>query len=128
MARTILWVYVFILCLSAGLWFFGEQLAIPAIADKSLPLDELADGYNSTVLGYEGGAGFNPVFLFGDYGKSITEFLNIIFGGYLYKMLLLFGFAQSFITGMVVITGFLVVGTLIYLVSGRQYNATLHPC
>ena len=120
LARSVIWIYVFVLCLSVGLWWFGNQFNIPAIADKSLPLDELADDYNATSQTYAGGAGFNPAFIFGDFPKAITDFMSIIFGGYLYKTLLLFGFPGDLVTGLTALTGFLVVGSLVYLVSGRS--------
>lgn len=119
LARSVVWIYVFVLCLSVGLWWLGNQFSIPAIADKSLPLEQLAESYNTTSQTYAGGAGFNPSFIFGDFPKAITEFMSIVTGGYLYKIMLLFGFPGDLVTGMQALTGFMVIGSLIYLVSGR---------
>lgn len=121
-------VYFFFLCISAGFWYFGKELENSGIVTegnnpilgRSLDFDEVNTGFNSTAAGYEGGAGFNPSFIFGDFGKGITEFMNIVSGGYVLQMMTKLGFPQSFQTIMqVLVMGFGAIGALVYYISGR---------
>jgi hypothetical protein len=121
-------VYLFFLCVSAGFWYFGVELQRagvftegnnPAI-DRSLNFTTLNNNFNSTAEGYEGGAGFNPAFIFGDFGKAITEFMNVVTGGYAVQMLGKLGFPESMQTIVqTIVVGFGSIGALIYLISGR---------
>lgn len=109
---------LFVICISGGMWFFGSELGITAIADRSLDMDALTNSFNATAQDYQTDP-FNAIFIFGDFGRAITEFLNIVSGGYIFSMMGLFGFAQSFITGVQVAFGLGVIMTLVYLISGR---------
>jgi hypothetical protein len=62
---------------------------------------------------------FNIAFIFGDFGRAVTEFMKVVTSGYVFDMMGLFGFPQSFITGVQVVFSLGVIMTLIYLISGR---------
>lgn len=109
---------LFVICISAAMWFFGQELGIPDVEDRSLNMEGLEDSFNATAQTYRTG-GFDPIFIFGDFQKAITQFLDIVSGGYVFDMMALFGFAQSFVVGIQVIFGLGVIATLIYLISGR---------
>jgi len=116
--RIVLSIEMFIMCISCGMWFFGEQLNMTTIKNMSLPLETLASNFNATVLGYETNP-YNPAFIFGDFGRAITQFMQIVSGNYVFNIMGLFGMPISFIVGVSVIYFFAVLGTLIYLISGR---------
>lgn len=109
---------LFVICISGAMWFFGHELGVQAISDHSLDLENLETSFNNTAQTYR----TNPWdfrFIFGNFLQGITEFLNVVSGGYIFDMMALFGFAESFVTGVQVIFGLGVIFTLIYLASGR---------
>lgn len=109
---------LFVMCISTGFWFFGEQLNMSTIKHYSLNITTLNRSFNATVLGYETNP-YNPAFIFGDFGRGITQFMQIVTGNYFFGIMGLFGFPESFIIAVSVIYFFAVIGTLIYLISGR---------
>lgn len=113
---------VFVICISAGMYFFGTELGISKITDYSLNMAALNDTFKRQAEEYDQsdeGGGFNIIFVFGDFTKAITQFMQIVTGHYVFNMMEKFGFAQSFVVGTQVIFGLGVVGSLIYLISGR---------
>lgn len=133
-------IYLFCLCISFGFWYMGHELenaglvsaANNPILARSQNITALNERFNATAQTYEGGAGFNPTFIFGDFGKGVSEFMaqvaggvstgfNIATGGYLTTQMKLLGFPLSFQQGaQAVIVGFGVSGALIYYISGRS--------
>lgn len=114
----VLSIQIFVISVSAAFYFFGTELGISALTDRSLDLTHLQTTLNSTAQSYQTNP-FNAALIFGDFGRGITNFMNIISGGYLFTLMAKFGMAQSFIYGVQIIFGIGVVMTLIYLVSGR---------
>lgn len=108
----------FILCIAGSFWFFGTELGIIAIKDRSLDLEEIEAQYDTTAQGYETSP-FNAVFVFGDFGRAITEFMATLVSGDTPELMARFGFAQSFIFIIILLTAFAVICTLIYMISGR---------
>jgi len=108
----------FILCISGSFWFFGHELGITAISQRSLDIEAKAQSYNDTSQSYET-TGFNVALIFGDWGRSITEFFNAIQAGDPVAMMQLFGFPGSFIQWIIAIDGLAIILTVIYLFSGR---------
>jgi len=115
---TVLWSEFFIMCIAVAFWVFGTELGLTQIQARSVDLEAIEQRYNSTAQGYETSP-FNAAFIFGDFGRAITEFMTSIFHGNLGVMIAKFGFAASFTLGIIVLDGLAAVCTLIYLVSGR---------
>ena len=111
---------LFMLCLNGGFWFIGNALGIPGIAVFSTDFETLNDDYNTTAQGFDDDGGFNPVLIFGDFGKGINVFMELISGKYVLQTMTNFGFSDAFVFPLQVIVAFLTVVSLIYLVSGRQ--------
>lgn len=109
---------LFVMCISGAMWFFGTELGVSAISDRSLGVDLPEAEFNATAQSYATNP-FNIVFVFGDFTAALTQFFNVVSGGYVFTMMSLFGFAQSFITGMQVIFSLGVVLSASYILSGR---------
>lgn len=109
---------LFVVCISSGMWFFGSELGIPGIADRSLNMDTLESDFNATAVSYETDP-FNALFIFGDFVTGVNQFFHVVSGGYVFSMMSLFGFAQSFITGIQVAFGLGVILSAAYIISGR---------
>lgn len=107
------------ICINLGFYFIGNAFTQPTISGKSLNFTTLNSDSNSTVQGFQGGGGFNTAFIFGDFGKAITVFMNLISGGYVVNTLTVLGFPDYFVIPFQAILGIGTVVSLIYLVSGR---------
>jgi hypothetical protein len=116
--RITLSIELFALCLAGGMWFFGSELGIIAIQDRSLDLETLEHNYNTTAHDYQTSP-FNITLIFGDFGRAITNFMSAVASNDIQNLIQRWGLAQSFLFIVIVILGFCVVCTLIYLVSGR---------
>jgi hypothetical protein len=92
----------------------GTETLQPKVNFTTLQAD-----VNSTTAGFGDGSGFNVDFIFGDYGKAITVFMNMISGGYIVQTMELLAFPDYFTIPFQAIIGVMTLGGLIYLVSGR---------
>ncbi|WP_431753939.1 hypothetical protein [Nitrososphaera sp.] len=79
----------------------------------------LQTSVNATTDIFGAGGGFNTAFIFGDFGKAITVFMQMISGGYIVETLQLLYFPDYFLVPFQAIVGVMTLGGLIYLVSGR---------
>lgn len=112
--------YGFFLCVNLGFWWIGNTLGVESLTGNSIDFETL----NSTMAGhaddFESGGGFNFDFIFGDFGKGLTQFWNIISGGYLLATMTNIGFDENFIFPLQVIAvGYLGVIAGVYYISGR---------
>jgi hypothetical protein len=117
---AVLTLNLFFFCINLGLYmvnaaFYTDTETLqPKVNFTTLQAD-----VNSTTAGFGDGNGFNTAFIFGDYGKAITVFMNMISGGYIVQTLELFAFPDYFTIPFQAIIGVMTLGGLIYLVSGR---------
>lgn len=118
MMRIVISLELFALCVAAAFWFFGTELGIIAIRDRSLDLEALQENYNATAQTYQTDP-FNIALVFGDFGRAITQFMQAVATGELQELAQRWGFVQIFLFGFLTVIGLLVIMTLIYLVSGR---------
>lgn len=112
--------YLFILCVNGALWFLGNAFGLDTVSGLSLNFTSL--NTNLTNQGKEFGedGGFNPELIFGDFGKGITQFWQLISGGFLMEFMERLGLDSNFILPMqVTVVGFLGVIAGIYYISGR---------
>jgi len=116
--RITLSIELFALCIAGSAWFIGTELNIIAIRDRSLDLEQLENDYNATAQDYETNP-FNIALIFGDFGRAITQFMAAVASGDMQDLISLWGLGGTFLFIIIVILGFCVVCTLIYLVSGR---------
>jgi hypothetical protein len=128
-AGILLSTYFFLLLVNGAFWWFGTELENAGLINPfNNPIKDKGDGFieqgtqfNDTINSFEGGGGFNPIFLFGDFGKGVTAFFQAVSGGYVMDTLGRLGMSEVFQTYMqIVVLGFLGVGTLIYYISGRS--------
>lgn len=112
--------FMFMLCINGGFWFIGNALGIPGIAVYSTDFETLNQTYGNQANEFEDDGGFNPALIFGDFGRGITVFMELISGKYVLATMTNFGLSESFILPIQVIVGFMTVVSLVYLVSGRQ--------
>ena len=113
-------VSLFGLIMNGSFYFVGTALGVPAIVGYSSDLQAIENNLDTQAQSFNNTGGFNPALIFGDFGKAITVFMNLISGHYFLIVLTSFGFAESFVFMLQVVFGFLTVASLIYLVSGRQ--------
>lgn len=111
---------LFFFCINLGLYmvnsaFYPDTETLQPVVNFT-QLNE-----NSTAIadGFGGGGGFNTAFIFGDFGKAITVFMQMISGGYIVETLQLLAFPAYFTIPFQAIVGIMTVGALVYLVSGR---------
>lgn len=98
-----------------------------SLAGKSIDFDELGSNANNTVQSLNStGGGFNTAFIFGDFGKAISMFMDtastgiaLLSGGYIVHTLEAVGFPGSFTGPFQAIVLVMNVGAVAYLVSGR---------
>lgn len=128
-AHALLGVYMFCLCISAGFWYLGTELANAGIVsaanpiiDRSLDLQALNNTLSGDVQDFQDDQNaWDVTLIFGNFFSGATNFMKIISGGYLMDLLVKFGFPESMqLIVQVVIIGFGAFAALIYYVSGRQ--------
>ena len=107
-------------CINLGLYMVNAAF-YPGTETLQPQVNFTALNSNSTDIAdsFEGGGGFNTAFIFGDFGKAITVFFQMISGGYIAETLQLLSFPVYFTFPFQAIVGTMTVGALVYLVSGR---------
>lgn len=112
--------YGFMLCINAGFWWIGNSLGIEGIADQSLDFGTLNNTFTGQAEDFESGGGFNFDFIFGDFGKGLTSFWNLVSGKYFLDTLNNIGIDPNLIFPLqVIVVGYLAVIVGIYYISGR---------
>lgn len=124
----VLSIEIFIMCVSGSFYFIGAELGLTAIQRLGQPtndatpadsLQNLNSTFRATASTYQTKP-FDALLIFGDFSRAITNFMNIISGGYLFNVMQHLGiFPASFTIIIQVVFGLSVIMTLIYLVSGR---------
>lgn len=110
---------LFVLCINVGFYFIGNGLGIDSVSNMSLDVETINSELNSTSQDFGTQGGFNPELIFGDFGRAITLFMQIISGGYILETLTNVGLSQDLIIPMQMVIGFSTVISLLYLLSGR---------
>ncbi|MEO9319688.1 MAG: hypothetical protein ABI361_03345 [Nitrososphaera sp.] len=130
LAHSLLGVYLFILCISGGMYFLGTEFQNAGILnannngllERSLDMQFYRNQYNQTTANLSGGnyGGFNPLFVYGDPLVGASQFFGIISGGILVQMEEKMAFPQSFLTvTQVAVLGMPGVSALMYYLSNR---------
>lgn len=113
------YLFVFFLCINFGLWFIGSSLDLDSIKGMSIDFQAQNITLQNQINTFESGGGFDLDLIFGDFRKAINVFMQMISGGYVVNTLTSLGFPEDFTLPMRVVIGFMTIGSLIYLVSGR---------
>jgi hypothetical protein len=123
--QIVLTLDLFFLCINLGL-YMANSAFFPDEANSAHPVIPQAVNFtqlneNSTAIAdsFEGGGGFNTAFIFGDFGRAITVFFQMVSGGYIVDTLNVLGFPGYFTVALQAIVGTMTIGALVYLVSGR---------
>ena len=117
---AVLTINLFFFCINMGLYMVNA--AFYPDTDTLQPkvnFTSLKGNVSTITDGFETDGGFNTAFIFGDFAKAITVFMQMISGGYIVETLQLLAFPVYFTLPFQAIVGVMTVGGLIYLVSGR---------
>lgn len=119
-AHILFALYLFIFCVNLGFYFIGNSFGISSISQRSIDFNELNNTLKTRGENFETNA-FDPTFIFGDFGKGAGEFWDLLSGGYVLETFGNMGFSEFFIFPLqVIFFGFLLLGGLVYYISGRQ--------
>lgn len=110
---------LFIFCINVGFYFIGNGLGIDGVSKMSMDVTTTTANLNSTSQEFSSEGGFNPELIFGDFGRAITLFMQMISGGYVLDTMQSVGLSEYLILPIQMVLGFMTVGSLLYLLSGR---------